>query len=46
MLVSVDHLVVSSAESVKIRSNPPVFQVPGLILDDGVSGGRTGDEFK
>ena len=46
LFIGVDHLVVGSAESVKIGSDSPVLQVSGLVLDDGKSGGWASDEFK
>ena len=45
LLVSVDHLVMGGAEPVEVSSNSPVFQVSGLVLDDGESGGRASDKL-
>ena len=46
LFVSVDHLIVGSAESVKIGPNSPVLQISGLVLDDGKGGGWASNEFE
>ena len=46
LLICIDHLIVGSAESVEVGPDSPVFQVSGLVLNDGKSGGWAGDEFE
>ena len=46
LLVGVHHLIVGGPESIEVGCDPPVFQVSGLVLDDGESGGWASDDLE